>query len=225
MSELGKLVDAELSRMKSAASTSGATAKGSFGESAAYVICERLYQQRGGILYHSYTYPVDKDKCGNIKRKDGKLFVENLGSSTEIDILYVTENKIFCLEVKAYKSKKITLTDEAIDGVFKTDKSPVHQNEMHARHLYTQLYKVLPDGESRYIVPIVVFVDECVIEDKRSEWQLDYIPVTTLNGLKGLIESYDKPLNYRLDLRVLERVLTSICISSSKKLPCRIIGE
>lgn len=195
----------------------GGTQKGIYGEQAALKVCEEIYQKQGGILYHSYTYEVTSGLAGNIKRgEDGKLYLENLGKTTEIDILLATEFKIFPIEVKAYKSKKIILTDSGISGCFKTDKSPVHQNEMHCRHLYPKLLRALPEGASKYIEPIVVFVDECVVEDKRSPQQKAYIKVATLDTLKVYLMQLNVPSEYRIDLNVLERCLKDACVSKEK---------
>ena len=224
MSSLDKSVNDMIRKMVSAGKSNGATAKGSLGEQAVFKICEHHYQKFGGILYHSFTYPVDKDKKGNIKKDvNGKLFVENLGSTTEIDVLLVTPFSIFPIEVKAYKAKKIILTDDGIEGVFKTDKSPVHQNEMHCRHLYPHLYKVLPNGESRYIKPIVTFVDECEVVDQRSQWQYEYIVVSILDTLREAIQKLDTPIDYQLNLPAIDRVLKNVCMSSEKRLPLRVV--
>jgi hypothetical protein len=220
MANLNNTVNDLLKQMRE----TGGTAKGVVGEDAAFVICEMIYQMEGGILYHSYKYEVDPDKEGNIKRhSNGTLYIENLGRDTEIDILFVTPYRIFPLELKAYKAKEITLTDDAIDGCFKVDKSPVHQHEMHLRHLYPSIFSVIPNGETKYIVPIVVFVDECQIKDARSDWQKEYIKVTNLNNMEAMIKQYNTPLEYRLDLNAVARVLKDKCVEYKKFLPCRII--
>jgi len=210
--------------MAQAGKEKGPTAKGGFGEEAPFKICERRYQSTGGILYHSYTYKTDKSKKGNIyKDESGRLYVENLGPTTEIDVLYVSPNRVFPIEVKAYRADKILLTDDGISGAFKTNKSPVHQNEMHCRHLYPIIYRVLPEGQSRYIVPIVCFVDRCTLEDKRSDWQFDYILSSTLNNLNAVIDEFDIPQEYLLDIGAIERVLRNACVKSEKHLPLRIV--
>lgn len=202
----------------------GGTAKGSFGEQAVFRICEEIYQLNGGILYHSYTYKTDPDKKGNIKRNDrGVLFVENLSSTTEIDVLLVTKNKVFPIEVKAYKAKEIVLTDDGISGCYKTDKSPIHQNEMHCRHLYPAIFRALPDGDTRYIEPIVVFVDKCKIIDKRSDEQKRYIKVAILDTLRKTIEEKDKHLEYTIDLNIMAKCLNEACTSYERLLPYRSV--
>ena len=99
--------------------------KGSFGEKAVLRICEEFYQKYGGILIHSYSYMVDRELPGNIKRHDdGTFYLENLGSTTEIDVLLITTYRIYPIEVKAYAAKKILLYDDRIEGCRITEKSP-----------------------------------------------------------------------------------------------------
>lgn len=198
-----------------------ATDKGSYGEKAVFSICEDLYQRRGGILIHSYSYKVEKGLAGNIKLDEAKPRVENLGSITEIDVLLVTPYRVYPIEVKAYKAKAITLTNTAISGCLSTDKSPVHQNEMHMRHLYPQIFQALPDGRCyEFVVPIVVFADETTVIDKRTPDQKDYIKVTILNQLRQLLVYHDKPYDgIKLDLKSIELRLRGAMTSSEKFLP------
>lgn len=220
MSSLTKTLNKTLSTMKA----TGGTAKGVYGEQAVLQICEQFYQANGGILYHSYSYKTESDKAGNIKRNgDGSYYIEKLSGITEIDVLYVSRNKVFPIEVKAYKAKKITLTDGAIDGCFKVDKSPVHQNEMHMRHLYPKILQAIPYGDLAFVEPIVVFVDNASIVDNRSDWQKEYIKCTILNQLKKLIEKLDKPIDCCLDLVMMDKLLKDECISSEKYMPLRLI--
>ena len=169
-------MDKEINALLKTMHSEEAKEKGTTGELSVMKVCEEFYQEYGGILYHSYSYKVDKNLEGNIKRdENGNLYVENLGSTTEIDVLLVTPYKVFPIEVKAYRAKQITLTDDGISGCAITDKSPVHQNEMHCRHLYSYLFKSLPNGSTDYIVPIVCLVDRTELKDKRSDWQKEYI--------------------------------------------------
>lgn len=218
MAKLADTVNGYLKKM----SEIGGTEKGSYGEKAALKICEQIYQKKGGILYHSYTYKTDPMKEGNIKRSsEGGFYIENLSSVTEIDILLVTPYRLFPIEVKAYKAKKMVLTNKTIEGVFKDDKSPVHQNEMHCRHLYPAIMPALPEGDTRYIVPIVVFVDKCDITDKRSKRQKEYIKVTVLDKLYELIEALDTPLEFKLDLEAIQSRLNEACTKSELHLKLR----
>ena len=196
--------------------------KGSTGELAVTRICEEIYQAYGGILYHSYEYKTDPNLAGNIKKDGGKFYIENTGPVTEIDVLLVTPFRIFPIEVKAYKAKKITLTDAEITGCSITNKSPVHQNEMHCRHLYSHIFKSLPNGSTDYIVPIVCFVDETVVSDKRKDWQKEYIKVCILNTLKSTITKFNTPGSYRLDLTAIDQSLKDCATNWDKYYPVRL---
>lgn len=204
--------------------------KGSLGEKAIFRICEEVYQQQGGILYHSFTYKVDKTKEGNVKKgEDGKCYIENLGSTTEIDVLLVTPLKIIPIEVKTYNTMGngnggiMTLTDGGISGTYATDKTPIHQNEMHCRHLYSWIFKSIPGGASKYIAPVVVFVDSCKIKDDRTAWQKEYIPIANLDSFYSVLKELNKPCEYRLDLRAVDKSLTECCVGYEKKMPLRIL--
>lgn len=195
--------------------------KGALGEKQVFSICEEFYQEQGGILLHSYSYRVSPELQGNIKKnQNGIHYIESLGDHTELDVLYISKYRIFPIEVKTYSAKKIVLTDDGMSGAAHNDKSPVHQNEMHCRHLYDFLYRGIPSGgvlrpiqyeqpgfATEYIVPIVCFTDKCTISDERSDWQYDYIKVTNLNGLASLIKEYNTPLDERINLRTCENVL------------------
>lgn len=219
MANLNSSIDGLLNKMHSTRDTG----KGTIGEKAVFKICEEFYQKKGGILVHSYSYKVDKEQAGNIKRADdGHHYVENLGDSTEIDILYVSKYRVFPIEVKAYKAKNIVFTDEAISGCYITNKSPVHQNEMHCRHLYAHIFRALPNGRTDYIVPIVCMVDNAAIEDRRSDWQKEYIKVCILNNLSATIEAYNTPMDYQLNLAGIDKVLKEEMISSEMYLPPRL---
>ena len=213
-----------------------ATEKGSFGEQAVIAICEEFYQNMGGILIHSYSYKVDPNLEGNIKKSEsGSHFIEKLGSSTEIDVLYVSPYRVFPIEVKAYKAKDIVFTNDAIKGCYKTDKSPIHQNEMHCRHLYSFLFRGLPDGGTKrpinstfgvvgtdYIVPIVCLVDKATVTDNRDSFQREYIKLCILNNLKETIVRYNTPLDAKLNLTLIDKLLKENKISTEKYLPPRM---
>lgn len=201
--------------------------KGVFGEDAAFKICELFYQNYGGILIHSYEYKTIDGLEGNIKRQSGGLYVERTGGFTEIDILLVTPFRIFPIEVKAYLANKITIYDDRIEGCKSTSKCPVHQHEMHLRHLYESIFLGVPDGSTDYIVPIVVFVDKCTLVDLRSDAQKNYIHVTTLNNLKEDLEAFNKQRDFRIDLEAMNRYLKEAGNNYAKYLPLRnvIKGE
>lgn len=210
-------INQELNEMHSVEGSS----KGTIGERAVVKLCEELYQNRGGILYHSFEYKVDPNLPGNIKRVGGNAYLEALGNVTEIDVLYVSKYRVFPIEVKAYAAKDIYLLDNGISGAHQNEKSPVHQNEMHCRHLYANIFEGLPDGVEDYIVPIVCFVDEIRIHDQRSDWQKQYIHVTVLNNLLETLVNLDKPLNYRLNLTLMDRLLKNCCTHWEKYFPAK----
>lgn len=219
MAGLSSSVNQLLGKMR----TSSQTGKGTFGEQAVFKICEQYYQTEGGILVHSYSYKTDRTQAGNIKKgENGQLYIENLGDYTEIDVLYISKYRVFPIEVKAYKSKQITLTDDGISGCYKTDKSPVHQNEMHCRHLYPYLYRGLPAGNTKYVVPLVCMVDKAQIVDSRSEWQRDYIKLCTLDSLDAFIRENNTPLEYQLNLQLMDSLLREGMIKSERYLPPRM---
>lgn len=216
-------MDKEINALLQTMHSEDAQSKGSTGELGVMKVCEEFYQEYGGILYHSYSYKVDKDLQGNIKKgEDGKLYVENLGATTEIDVMLVTPFRVFPIEVKAYRAKEITLTDDGIAGCAITNKSPVHQNEMHCRHLYSHIFKCLPDGSTEYIVPIVCLVDKAKIHDNRSSWQKDYIKVCTLNTLRELLIHENVPSKFMLDLKSIDQTLKDVGTDWDKYYPVRI---
>lgn len=218
MSKLDGSVNSLLSKMRD----SSQTGKGTYGEQAVFKICEQFYQREGGILIHSYSYKVDKEQKGNIKRgENGQLYVENLGDYTEIDVLYVSKFRVFPIEVKAYRAKEIRFDDAGIYGCFKTDKSPIHQNEMHCRHLYPHIFRALPEGKTDYIVPLVCMVDKCNIIDERLDWQRDYIKLCVLNNLEETIRANNTPLKYRLNLQDMNNILKEAMVKEEKYLPPR----
>lgn len=197
-----------------------ASDKGSYGEEAVFAICESIYQECSGSLIHSYTYKTVPSLSGNIKRSGNDLYVENTGSLTEIDIMLITPFKIFPIEVKAYKANTITLTNDKISGCSFTDKSPVHQNEMHMRHLYPQIYTAVPNGMTEYIIPIVVFADKTKVIDNRTVDNKNYIKVTILNQLNTLIREHNKPYNNTLlDVASIEMKLRGTMLKNEKFLP------
>lgn len=219
MSSLDNSVNKVLNQMR----TQSQTGKGTYGEIAVFKICEQFYQNDGGILVHSYSYKTDKEQAGNIKRgENGQLYIENVGDLTEIDILYVSKFRVFPIEVKAYKSKEIRLDDAGIYGCYKTDKSPVHQNEMHCRHLYPHIFRALPDGSTEYIVPIVCMVDKAKIIDERSDWQKEYIRLCVLNNLESTLRQFNTPLEYQINLQFMDKILKEAMLKNEKYLPPRV---
>ena len=207
-----------LARMRKSGKLQDMKGKGDAGEDAVLNICLERQRRRGGLLYQSFEYPYQSNKegkvyTGNIKWEDDEYreYTETKRQLyDEIDVLYITDYRVFAIEVKAYHAK-IDITNEWMtkNGV-KVDKSPIAQAEKHARHLYHAICDVLPDGKPQYIIPICCFVDRCTITDNRSDKMSYYIPITILNTFKKKIIEYDTPLDYNLDLSAIKRKLSEV---------------
>lgn len=201
--------------------TSSGTDKGVWGERAVLRLLLDLYRERGGILIHSYEYDTDPTKGGNIKNENGRVYMERLGSATEIDILYISQYRVFPIEVKSYAADQITLTTQGISGCATTNKSPVHQNEMHCNHLYSHIAEGI-NGNPQFIVPIVCFCtweNKPVINDNRPEDERGYILTCNINTLLDTIKACDTPLGYRLNLDQMDRMLRRVMKSSDAYYP------
>lgn len=195
--------------------------KGVWGERAIVRILLSLYQERGGILIHSYEYQTDPTKNGNIKNHDGELYLEKLGSATEIDVLYVTQYRVFPIEIKSYLANEIRLTTEGISGCSTTDKSPIHQNEMHCNHLYSAIWEGI-EADPSFIVPVVAFStweNKPMIYDNRPDNERSYIKICNTNTVYDLIKSLDTPNGKRINLDQIDRLLKNKMISSDAYYP------
>lgn len=226
-------VDQILANMRQAGKLRNIKEKGNLGEDAVLDLCLGIKRASNGILIQSFEYPYASDRSGknytgNIKFEDGKYveYTDIKGLHDEIDVLLVTATRIFPIEVKSYKAN-IKVYDHWMDrdnngpsmpkGMQPTDKSPLAQAEKHARHLYHQLYPVLPEGRADYILPIVCFVDKCTIDDDRDPRNQIYLPVCVLNNLRQTIYQYNSPLKYGLDLEAVRRRLKEIKTSTRKE--------
>lgn len=218
MSELKGL----LANMRKAGKVQDVTTKGDLGEEAALKVCLKRKEKQGcGLLYHSFVYPYQTNRSGvpytgNVVYKD-ECFIEYTKDTLfdEIDVLYITPYRIFPIEVKSYGGKRLDIYDYWFNRASTpVEKSPFAQAEKHARHLYHAINTVIPDGDPKYIKPIVCFVDKCKVHDERSEEQQEYIPVCILNTLIATLNKYSVPLEYNLDLNAvadkLNKVKTSI---------------
>lgn len=215
-------INSILSNMRKAGKVSEWKDKGNAGEEAVLQLCLELQRKIGGMVYHSYQYPYQTDTSGrvytgNIKLENGK-YVEYSDAKRslvdEIDVLYVTDYRIFVIEVKAYHAKIDVYDHWVKKNGTEVDKSPILQTEKHCRHLYHALSCVLPDGNPTYIVPLCCFVDRCTVRDTRSPEFERYIELCVLNNLKSTIMSLNTPLEYNLDLEEIKRKL------NEKKLDC-----
>lgn len=215
-----------LKNMRSAGKVSDMRAKGDLGEEAVLAVCyDRKTQAGNGLLYQSFMYPYQTNRegvcyTGNVKYEN-EDFVEYTDDSIndEIDVLYITPFRIFVIEVKSYKARTLDVYEHWFNrNGTPVDKSPIMQAEKHARHFYHAIYDVLPDGDPKYIQPLVCFVDKCKVRDDRSEHFVDYVPVCILNNLLHTINNYNVPLQYNLDLGAIESKLNSIKVSIKRQL-------
>lgn len=212
-------VDKILAGMRKSGKLSDWKAKGSAGEEAALAVCLGVQQKIGGVIYHSFKYPYQKDTSGktctgNIKLENGKYveYTERTRGtlSDEIDILWVNAYRIFPIEVKAYHATIEVYDHWVKKNKCEVEKSPILQAEKHARHLYHALYDVLPCGDAKYIVPLTCFVDRCKVIDTRSESFIQYIPLCILNNLKDTLYENNIPLKYNIDVEAVKRKLSSV---------------
>lgn len=208
-------IDSILQDMRKAGKVSDWKDKGNAGEQAVLQVCLELQRKIGGLIYHSYQYPYQSDTSGkiytgNIKLENGK-YVEYTESKRaledEIDVLFVTDYRVFVIEVKSYHAKIEVYDHWLKKNGTEVDKSPILQTEKHCRHLYHAMSYVLPDGNPNYIVPLCCFVDRCTVTDNRSPEFERYIPICILNNLKSTLMSLNTPLDYNLDLEEIKRKL------------------
>lgn len=211
---MGK-IDSILQDMRKAGKVSDWKDKGNAGEQAVLQVCLELQRKIGGLIYHSYQYPYQSDTSGkiytgNIKLENGN-YVEYTESKRaledEIDVLFVTDYRVFVIEVKSYHAKIEVYDHWLKKNGTEVDKSPILQTEKHCRHLYHAMSYVLPDGNPNYIVPLCCFVDRCTVTDNRSPEFERYIPICILNNLKSTLMSLNTPLDYNLDLEEIKRKL------------------
>lgn len=215
-------INRSLREMHAAGKVMDIKAKGAAGEAAAFDIVHEYRTKRGGILRQGFMYPYASNRqnqvyLGNIfwDEERQKYYDMTKQLNDEIDILYISSYRIFPIEVKSYHDNSIVVTDSWMERRGKkVEKSPFAQAEKHARHLYHQLYDVIPFGDPRYIIPVVCFVDESVIDERRSQKMQYYLPMTVLDNLKQLLIDRDMPVDdenrYTLDLEMIEKKLKSI---------------
>lgn len=230
-----------LSDMRSSARAQDMKGKGDSGEEAVLQLClDRKRTIGNGLLFQSFKYPYQTNRqgkpyTGNIfydikERKFSEVTRDNL--EDEIDILYVTAYRIFPIEVKSYHTKTIEVYDAWMNrfgeyddgsgitkrGCYPVNKSAIAQAEKHARHLYHAIYDMIPDGDYRYIVPMVCFVDRCVLRDGRKEELKKYLPTCILNTFLSTLNTANEPLQYNLDLDRINRKLHTVATSIKKEI-------
>jgi len=204
--------------MRAAGKLKDNKAKGAAGEAAALDVVHEYRSLRGGILKSGFMYPYASNRqnqvyLGNIfyDEEKGSYYDMTRQLNDEIDILYISHYRIFPIEVKAYTDSSIVLTDQWMMRRKKpVEKSPLAQAEKHARHLYHQLYDVIPEGDPSYIKPLVCFVASATVDDQRSNIMQFYLPATILNTLQRTLSDFDTPGKYTLDLAMIEKKLKSI---------------
>ena len=186
--------------------------KGDMGEDAVLHIL-KLYKKRIGrrcVIFQSYTYPYAPNVKGNIKLTPEGSFVHEPGKNgtkDEIDIIMLTDNRIFLIEVKAYSGKILVNDIWTYHANHWDEKSAICQAEKHGRHFYHSFYDVIPEGEQGYIKLITVFTGLCDVEDKRTINQ-NYIPLAVANDINKTVHHLDIPDKYHIDVdAVVERML------------------
>lgn len=219
--KLNDTVNERLRKMRECGTLGDIKGKGANGELAVMDIMHDYRTRRGGLLYQGFMYPYASNREGKVylgnifwAQDRGEYYDMTKQLNDEIDVLYISNYRIFAIEVKSYHMKTAELTDTWMsrEGV-PVDKSPPCQAEKHARHLYHQLYDVLPDGDPGYIIPMVVFVDrvEKAFKDLRSPEFSLYMPVLPISQLQQTIIDRDTPRGeYTLDLKHIERKLNEI---------------
>lgn len=178
--------------------------KGDAGEQILISLAKDYQKIHKCTILWSYSYPYQSDRdgityTGNIKKHDGKY--EELtkeGYNDEIDVVIITDYRIFVVECKARSGKWVLYDHWARQNGSDVDKSPITQCEKHARHLYHLIHEWIPDGKPEYITPITAFVDKCELTDKRGKPYRKYIQVSIANNFKRLIKFNDTPLEYRI---------------------------
>lgn len=191
--------------------------KGNAGEDIALAIAKKFQQKVDCAIFHSYSYPYQIMKSG--RPYQGNLFWVNgkyehktdASYPDEIDILVVTDLRIFAIEVKA-RTGKWTIDDEWVSQNNKKDeKSVVIQAEKHARHFYHFINELLPEGVENYIVPVIVFVDKAKIIDRRTYEFKENVNVVIANTLLEWLFENNSPLAYKLNKPRIIRYLKEHC--------------
>lgn len=216
-------VNKRLAAMRAAGKVMDIKAKGAQGEAAALDIVHEYRTKRGGLLKQGYMYPYASNRqsqiyLGNIfwDEEKKRFYDVTKQLNDEIDILYISNYRIFSIEVKSYHDNTIIVTENGwMERQGKrVDKSPYAQAEKHARHLYHQLYDVIPFGDPKYVIPMVCFVDESTVDDRRPLSRQFSLPTVMLDKLKQTLSDRDTPVDdqhmYTLDLDMIEKKLKEI---------------
>lgn len=189
--------------------------KGSLGEDIALSVVldyNKRYGSADNIIISSFKYNYIDGVPGNIHyNKEKNKFFEISGKKykDEIDILYITDYKIFIIEVKARSGKWVLANNWTYRGTEPEEKCPFEQTEKHARQLYENIWTCIPNGNPLYIEQTVLFVDKAKIIDRRGNEKFG-IGCNILNTFKKWLIEKNKPLEYLLDKKALNNILISI---------------
>lgn len=183
--------------------------KGEIGENLAFEVLKKYKnKKKGSVLITSLTYPYCSNVPGNLKLINNRLkYFSDTETDDEVDLVLITPFRIFLCEVKAYRYK-IELTNEwTFRSKGAIEKSIPTQAEKHARHFYYNYYDIIPNGKSDYIIPLIIIADKSEILDRRDKFWREYVPITNINHLNKTISIFDKPLEYKLDVKKILEVL------------------
>lgn len=177
--------------------------RGTVGEQCVEKIGRYIVEQLGGYYLSSLVLPQSP--------------VLQSGSTTEIDSLIITPQRIFVVEVKTYKST-IKIKNDSSMTSSSFDHNFLLQNEMHARALYHLIHRYLPYGSDDYIVPVLIPVGVGGFTDDRPAKDKKLYPVVPLQLLPKLIAQNSVVKNkslasYGLDMRA----IYELCVKTSSE--------
>lgn len=142
---------------------------------------------------------------------------------TEIDCLLATPYKIFVIEIKTVYGD-LVINDDYTMELFKNGKpvdkfshNYLKQNEMHARHLYYHLHKVIPEGDTRYIEQVLILTGNMTVEDNRNPNQ-KRAHVTVTNNILSLLEELNQPLDFLISMKATKKILNNIRVLNKQRL-------
>jgi len=188
--------------------------KGDLGESIALSAIKRYDKEVNNtksLIYQGFKYSYTASVPGNAvydKTSNSFKSFDSGSFDDEIDILYITEYRIFIIEVKARSGTWVFKDDWSFVRNEPSEKCPAAQTEKHARQFYSRCYPYIPDGNPEYVKCVLCFVDRVKLLDKR---QHDYgIKLSILNTLLMEISKLNVPLDRRIDIGGLETQLQLI---------------
>lgn len=227
-------INIHLAKMRKYAKINEFKNKGNEDELALLALLKSMQNSINMSIFHSYSYPIPIDKTGN--EYPGNIFLNcdsnplpndykmldnnkcwirlNNNSKDEIDLLVITEFKIFVIEVKAKSGKNWIFNNYWDYRANIPEEKPVTcQSEKHARYMYHHLIEFIPEGNPEYIQPMIVYVDEACIKDKRSKDMKRYLPLTILNLFESQFKKLNKPLKFKIDMKAINLFLKKTAYS------------